>query len=111
MSPQPQRLITPALRAAFKEYYEKRNISNKSYEEEKKNPHLVKAIPWDKEEATKKILKAFRKHKQAGNFQRCAGTFWLTWTCGIQTTHDEDNYWKGKILSRRQKDGTWKMVE
>lgn len=92
----PQRLITPKLRIAFKEYYEKRDLQNKE------------AIPWDKEESINKILKAFRQHKQAGRFEACAGTFWLTWRCGVQTTHDETNYWCGKIFTRRQKDGKWK---
>jgi hypothetical protein len=29
----------------------------------------------------------------------CAGTFWLTWRSGVQTEHNEKNYWKGKIVS------------
>jgi len=99
MTMNPQRLITPALRQALKEYYQKRDLQNN------------KAIPWDKEESINKILKVFRQHKQAGRFEGCAGTFWLTWKCGVQTTHNEDNYWQGKVFSRRQQDGTWKTVD
>lgn len=67
-----------------------------------------KGDTWDKQADLKNLFDILMTTRGFGRIQASAGTFWISWKRGIQTTHDEKNYWKCKILSRKQKDGTWK---
>ena len=54
---------------------------------------------WDKLSDLKNIQASLPKN--CYYFQAMAGTFWLSWKHPkIQTTHNDKNYWCGKILAR-----------
>jgi hypothetical protein len=82
------------LRLAMKQYYE-----NRKMQDQKK---------WDKQADLQNIIDALPKN--CTYFQACAGTFWITWKRPrIQTQHNEQNYWRCKLLSRKQ-NGEWVKV-
>lgn len=73
------------LRLAMKQYYSNRKQGK----------------GWDKQADLKNIVDTLPKN--CTDFQACAGTFWITWKRPrIQTQHNEQNYWRCKLLCRKQ---------
>ena len=80
--------LTLKLKRAFKKYYTNR-----------KN---CKKIKWDKMADLNNIKEALPYN--CVYFKAIAGTFWLTWkNPRVQTTHNNKNYWTGKVLAKYDK--------
>lgn len=80
---------------AFKAYYKHRDEQDK--------------IPWDKEADRARMFKTIKSSGKVTYMQAVTGTVWVTWSKGIQTVHDENNFRTGRIIARWIK-GKWKKV-
>ena len=85
-----QRLLTPKIRGAMRRYYVHRAAQG--------------TRPWDKQGDLDFLFKALQRSKWYRSCHTCAGTFFVVWGQhkdeGVQTRHDEDNYWRGRVISR-----------
>jgi len=91
--------LPPKVKAAIKRYFDNRNVMR------------FHGQPWDKKADLDNLMAILMKTKGFGNLQAVAGTFWISWKNGIQTTHSEKNYWTCKVLSRRNKKGIFVSVD
>ena len=80
--------ITKRLKNAFKQYYTNRTLAKRGI------------ARWNKQSDLKNI---FSMLPRSAGYQACAGTFWICWNGRIQTTHNENNYWIGRVIWTKEK--------
>ena len=81
------RRVPVDLRAAFRRYYANRKVQATKR--------------WDKRADLENIFSVLKRTRGYRCVQACAGTFWITWKDGVQTSHEQRNYWTPKIIWRK----------
>jgi len=81
--------LTGKIRDAFRRYYRNRDCQDPEY-------------VWDKSGDIKYIGACLEETGRVTYCEASVGTFLVSWKDGVQTIHDQGNYWREAVFARKK---------